>query len=205
VQYETSPEVLSRLATIEKVLGIGTTPQGTAYVASIAVDEPEDDPSFSGLWEAVANLKRFTSPQNVKMWSRAVVTQLWISFYANMEGLHFQSERESSKNPTPLLLASILYVSALHHNSEDLAALAPEYFRATSSAIAELSIPTFLKRSTLQATINTNRTPPTTEETAFQNVLGLILAGLISEAFIDLTGIWISIGYRLTLDHCPVW
>ena len=42
------------------------------------------------------------------------------------------------------------------------------------------------------------------EQKAFQNVLGLILAGLISEAFIETTGTWISMGYRLTLDHCPV-
>lgn len=122
-----------------------------------------------------------------------------------MEGLHFQSEREASKNPTPLLLASILYVSALHHTSADLAALAPEYFRATCSAIAELSIPIALKRSGLKEPHDIHAVPPTAEQNAFQNVLGLILAGLISEAFIDLTGIWISIGYRLTLDHCPVW
>lgn len=38
----------------------------------------------------------------------------------------------------------------------------------------------------------------------FQNVLGLILAGLTSEALISLTGVWIAIGYRLILDHCPV-
>jgi hypothetical protein len=122
-----------------------------------------------------------------------------------MEGLHFQSERESSKNPTPLLLAAILYVSALHHTSEEFTTLAPEYFRATCSAIAELSIPVALKQSALRVAADTNTIPPTPEENAFQNVLGLILAGLISEAFIDLTGIWISIGYRITLDYCPTW
>jgi hypothetical protein len=139
-----------------------------------------------------------------------------------MEGLHFQSEREASKNPTPLLLAAILYVSSLHHASEELAALAPEYFRATvyishlctyflklltlcRMAIAELSIPSALKRSGIIATDEMITLPPTAEQNAFQNVLGLILAGLISEAFIDLTGIWISIGYRLILDHCPVF
>ena len=126
-------------------------------------------------------------------------------FYSNMEGLHFQSEREAAENPTPLLLASILYVSALHHNSEQLAALAPLYFRATCSAIAELSIPSCLKSSELRAAVNKGKPPLPAEQVAFQDVLGLILAGLVSEAFIDLTGIWISIGYRLTLDHCPVW
>jgi hypothetical protein len=61
-----------------------------------------------------------------------------------------------------------------------------------------------LKRSGILAS-GESATPPTAEQNAFQNVLGLILAGLISEAFIDLTGIWISIGYRLILDHCPVF
>lgn len=121
-----------------------------------------------------------------------------------MEGLHFQSEREASRNPTPVLLAAILYVSALHHTSEDLAALAPEYFRATCCAISGLSIPEIFKNTT---TVSSDATSicPTPEQTAFQNVLGLILAGLISEAFVDLTGIWISIGYRLLLDYCPVY
>jgi len=120
-----------------------------------------------------------------------------------MEGLHFQSKREAARNPTPLLLAAILYVSALHHTSEELAALTPEYFRATCSVIAELSIPPGLKRSDTVATDDTISS--TAEQNAYQNVLGLILAGLTSEAFIDLTGIWISIGYRLILDHCPVY
>jgi hypothetical protein len=139
-----------------------------------------------------------------------------------MEGLHFQSEREASRNPTPLLLAAILYVSSLHHTSEELAVLAPEYFRAIvylfhfcvcfytwltrrRMSIAELSIPSALKQSGIIATDETATPSPTAEQNAFQNVLGLILAGLISEAFIDLTGIWISIGYRLILDHCPVF
>lgn len=121
-----------------------------------------------------------------------------------MEGLHFQSEREAARNPTPVLLAAILHVSALHHTSEDLAALAPEYFRATCRAISEMSIPEGFK-STSTVSLDATNTCPTPEQTAFQNVLGLILASLISEAFVDLTGIWISIGYRILLDHCPVY
>ncbi|ORY11746.1 hypothetical protein BCR34DRAFT_483798 [Clohesyomyces aquaticus] len=210
-----SSDVIARLAVIESVLGIGnqarqslisgTFSTNTATVTA-NVEEDEGDPSLSGLWQATANLKRFTAPRHARIWSPTVVSQLWVSFYANMEGLHFQSEREAAKNPTPLLLAAILYVSALHHTSDDLAALAPEYFRATCSAIAELSIPASLKRSgSLVTDKNTTSAIVTPEQDAFQNVLGLILAGLISEAFIDLTGIWISIGYRLILDHCPVY
>ncbi|KAF2707307.1 hypothetical protein K504DRAFT_483431 [Pleomassaria siparia CBS 279.74] len=210
VTGETSSDILRRLAVIESVLGINTDQTSTTQVASsniasvATIDEEEGNASLSGLWRPTANLRRFTDPRNTKIWSRSVVSQLWVSFYENMEGLHFQSEREAAKDPTPLLLAAILYVSALHHTSEELAALAPEYLRATCSAIAELSIPSALKRSGLMPMDETTK-PPTAEQIAFQNVLGLILAGLISEAFIDLTGIWISVGYRLTLDHCPVY
>lgn len=187
------------------MLGISLASQANPTQITAIEDEP-GDPSLNGLWQATANLRRFTDPRNAKLWTKEVVSKLWTSFYDNMEGLHFQSEREASKNPTPLLLASILYVSALNHKSKELAALAPEYFRATCSAIAELSIPPALKRSGQSAiSIEGDSPQPTAEQNAFQNVLGLILAGLISEAFIDLTGIWISIGYRLTLDHCPVW
>ncbi|KAF2027359.1 hypothetical protein EK21DRAFT_102562 [Setomelanomma holmii] len=73
-----------------------------------------------------------------------------------------------------------------------------------SYAIAEMSISGALKRSGIMAI---DETVPTlsAQEAAYQNVLGLIIAGLVSEAFIDLTGIWISIGYRLIIDHCPVY
>jgi hypothetical protein len=121
-----------------------------------------------------------------------------------MEGLHFQSESEAFKNPTPLLLVATLYVSALHHASDELAALAPAYFQATCGAIAELSVPEGLARPGT-ASMDSLTPPLAAEQKAFQNVLGLILAGLVSEAFVDLTGIWIAIGYRLVLDHCPVY
>jgi hypothetical protein len=120
-----------------------------------------------------------------------------------MPGLHFLSKKKTSSTPTPLLLAAILYVSALHHTSPDFAALAPDYFIITCNSIAELAVP-------MQASSRIDKSSPTNglmhlseEQKAFQNVLGLILAGLISEAFIETTGIWISMGYRLTLDHCP--
>ncbi len=121
-----------------------------------------------------------------------------------MPGLHFLSERKTSSNPTPLLLAAILYVSALHHSSPEFAALAPAYFVATCSAISELAVPVQAAQRTESSSPNTENAKLSEEQKAFQNVLGLILAGLISEAFIETTGLWISMGYRLTLDHCPV-
>ncbi|KAL4728199.1 hypothetical protein ACLX1H_004940 [Fusarium chlamydosporum] len=41
------------------------------------------------------------------------------------------------------------------------------------------------------------------EEWAFQTVLGIVLAGLLTEGNIRETGNWISVGYRLMLDYCP--
>jgi hypothetical protein len=125
-------------------------------------------------------------------------------FHKNMPGLHFLSKKKTSSTPTPLLLAAILYVSALHHTSPDFAVLAPDYFVIACNAIAELALP-MQASSKVDFTYVTNGVARLSEEQkAFQNVLGLILAGLISEAFIETTGIWISMGYRLTLDHCPV-
>jgi hypothetical protein len=121
-----------------------------------------------------------------------------------MPGLHFLSKKKTSSTPTPLLLAAILYVSALHHSSPEFAALAPAYFVATCNAISELAVPVQAAQRTESGTIITENAKLSEEQKAFQNVLGLILAGLISEAFIETTGLWISMGYRLTLDFCPV-
>jgi hypothetical protein len=84
---ETSSAVLARLAAIESVLGIRADPtspalstlsSSTNYIAAIT-EEDEGDSSLSGLWQATANLRRFNDPKNVKMWSRSVVSQLWVS------------------------------------------------------------------------------------------------------------------------------
>jgi hypothetical protein len=45
--------------------------------------------------------------------------------------------------------------------------------------------------------------PPATKCKAFHNILGLIMASLSSEAYVDATGSWIAMAYRLWLDHCP--
>jgi hypothetical protein len=121
-----------------------------------------------------------------------------------MPGLHFLAKKKTSSTPTPLLLAAILYVSALHHPSPECAVLAPGYFVATCSAIAELAVPRHAASRAAQHALTDENTQLSEEQRAFQNVLGLILAGLISEAFIETAGLWIAMGYRLTLDHCPV-
>jgi hypothetical protein len=91
----------------------------------------------------------------------------------------------------------MLYISAQNHSNRDLACLAPDYFLVMCRAIAELSIPS--------PTTELVADKPTfkSEENAFHDVLGIILAGLTCEASIKTTGIWISVGYRLILESCP--
>jgi hypothetical protein len=119
------------------------------------------------------------------------------SFHKNMPGLHFLPTKQTFSAPTPLLLASMLYVSSLRHSSRELAALSSDYFKVMCGAIAELSIPQ------PEADANSNIPAFALEESAFQDVLGIILAGLTCEASTTTTGIWISIGYRLVLESCP--
>ncbi|KAL2690486.1 hypothetical protein IWX47DRAFT_892004 [Phyllosticta citricarpa] len=199
--------VLGRLETIEALLGIRpsskvpalSSPSSSADPGPSTIPEVDgfDEPELSGLQPAVFRLKKTVrQPQNDKVWVPAVVRQLWTSFNENVPGLHFLSKKQDLSSPTPLLLASVLYVSALHHPSADVACLAPDYYILTCSAIADLSLPS-------AATARPSDDPLSGEQRAFQDVLGLILAGLVCEAFIKETGIWISVGYRLLLDHCP--
>lgn len=109
-----------------------------------------------------------------------------------MPGLHFMPRKQTFSAPQPLLVASILYCSSVR-GSPDVAEFAPHYFVVLSNAIAQLCIPSS----------EVGRTPEDTEEWAFQTVLGIVIAGLLTEAIVRETGIWISIAYRLILEHCP--
>ena len=123
-----------------------------------------------------------------------------------MPGLHFLSDNEAFSSPSPLLLGAILYVAALHHPSAKLAALAPDYFIALCRAIAYLSVPATLidmAENSACDNLETAETAKRKEKKAFEDVLGIIIAGLVSEAFIEVTGVWISVAYRLLLDNCP--
>jgi len=178
--------VLSRLEKIEALLGIATPAQirNTDDVTTQSPDEAESP--FHGVWTTAVSLQEITRPiQTHNIWGRGVIKQLWLNFHKNMPGLHFLSKKKTSSTPTPLLLAAILYVSALHHSSPEFAALAPAYFVVICSAISELTVPQRSEAMPEAAKLNE-------EQKAFQNVLGLILAGLISESFIETTGIWIS-------------
>jgi hypothetical protein len=130
-------------------------------------------------------------------------------FHTNLPLLHFLADRKAFLSPTPLLLASILYISALNRNMPESAAQAPEYFSATCSAIAELVAPLpspspeVPSAATQDSKTHAAAPAAQEEERVFNDILGLIMASLSSEAFVDTTGIWIAVGYRLLLDHCP--
>ncbi|KAH8693711.1 hypothetical protein BGW36DRAFT_209571 [Talaromyces proteolyticus] len=197
--------ILSRLDTIEAILGIKKLSDDLLKFdveedLDIEPDEPDGDFPLSGVWKALTRLREIARPsQDSTIWSKKVVKQLWHSFHTHLPLLHFLADRKTFSSPTPLLLASILYISSLHHNSAEYANFSPGYFAATCSAIANLVMPS----SSSFGLSNPNHPGSKVEEVVFNDILGLIMASLSSEAFIDSTGTWISIGYRLLLDHCP--
>jgi hypothetical protein len=124
----------------------------------------------------------------------------------NLPLLHFLTDRSAFASPTALLLASVLYISALHHPSPELTSLDSGYFAATCCAIAELVTPPHPPNSQLarkRQNEEQDASQQSRQEEAFHNILGLIMASLSSEAYIDATGSWIAMAYRIWLDHCP--
>ncbi|KAJ6175775.1 hypothetical protein N7485_002689 [Penicillium canescens] len=200
--------ILNRLSRIEAALGI--TEEADDEAISSCEASPEEDVNrapLQGVWKAVAHLRVITRPTADEIaWSRPIVKQLWSSFLNNLPLLHFLKDHGAFASPTPLLLASVLYISALHHPSSDLASLETGYLAATSSAIAELvtlSFPQVSLQAVLQKDHEQDLSPQSETQIAFHNILGLIMASLSSEAYIDATGMWISMAYRIWLDHCP--
>lgn len=125
----------------------------------------------------------------------------------NLPLLHFLTDHEAFTSPTPVLLASVLYISALHHPPAGLASLDSSYFSAICNAITELVTPCLHQRTLHpvdQSEKEQSIAPRNTREKAFQDILGLIMACLSSEAYIETTGSWIAVAYRIWLDHCPV-
>lgn len=128
-----------------------------------------------------------------------------IRFLDNLPLLHFLKDRDVFDSPTSLLLASVLYISALHHQSCEMGSLASGYFTATCCAIAELTSPCS-NSGLVQGNDNIAHIkqgiPRNKGRKAFHNILGLIMASLSSEAYVDTTGSWIAMGYRIWLDNC---
>ena len=100
--------------------------------------------------------------------------------------------KQTFSAPQPLLLASILYCSS-SRGPPEMSEIAAHYCTVLCNAIAQLCIPD----------TEIGRLPENAEEWAFQTVLGIVIAGLLAEGNVRETGIWISIAYRLILEHCP--
>ncbi|EAT82225.1 hypothetical protein SNOG_10831 [Parastagonospora nodorum SN15] len=84
------PEVLARLAAIEAVLGMngnnhpispssGTVISTSPVNTTNAEEEDQGDPTLGGLWPAVEFLRRRNVSATNRIWSRSVVSQLWLS------------------------------------------------------------------------------------------------------------------------------
>ncbi|KAK8869445.1 hypothetical protein IAR55_000009 [Kwoniella newhampshirensis] len=153
----------------------------------------------SGVWSAIEALKDelSTSLAQHAAWESETITKLWTSFRSHMPGLHFFSGQVSFTHPTPLLAVSILYVAAAHYPSADLASFQPIYFRAFARAVGSLSIPD-LGRASGDIPITYNHDGASSDK--FDDVLGIILVGLLAIGWVDTVGMWVHVGYRLLLD-----
>ncbi|KAH7153436.1 hypothetical protein EDB81DRAFT_648572 [Dactylonectria macrodidyma] len=197
---EFNSEVLRRLQTIEDYLGLSISKpdeERPIYEIDNAAEESqEEDSSLTSLWEAVRCLERIsTGSIDTAIWRRSTIKQLWQIFNEKTPGLHFLPNKQRFSAPRPLLLASILYCSSTRGTPE-IAELAPHYFSVLCNAIAQLSIPN-------SEIGHSPDDPGSTEEWAFQTVLAIVLAGLLTEGSVRETGIWISVAHRLILEHCP--
>lgn len=193
--------VLQRLQAIEGLLGIYGPELGQEDGPRENAEDLDDTPSdlrgFDALWEALNVLQEGCTTMSMPptVWHRKTVGHLWSSFHEQMPGLHFMPRKQTFSSPQPLLLAAILYCSSTRGPSET-AELSKYYFQVLTNAIAQLLLP----ESPFRRPLNIGCA---FEEWAFQTVLGIVLAGLLNEASIRETGLWISVAYRLILEHCP--
>ncbi|KAF4945972.1 hypothetical protein FGADI_11545 [Fusarium gaditjirri] len=190
--------VLSRLKIVEERLSIVADADmdfGTVGMFS-GVSEQSPEPTPDGpLWNAIVLLQRCSPAVPPSIWQRDTIESLWSSFHDRMPGLHFMPDKQTFSTPQPILLASILYCSS-SRGPPDVLEIAPQFFTVLCNAIAQLSIPSSEIGTPRESTVSQ-------EEWAFQTVLGIVLAGLLTEGNIKETGNWIAIGYRLMLDYCP--
>lgn len=103
-----------------------------------------------------------------------------------MPALHLSTQRVFQDRPTPLLLASVLYAAAMQHPLAEFGRMSAFYRHSAVHAIAEL-----VKPRASPAQYN--------DMEDLHNVLGIIITGLLSEAWVSETGAWIAIAYHLIL------
>ncbi|KAH7311447.1 hypothetical protein B0I35DRAFT_438100 [Stachybotrys elegans] len=199
-QQHINNAVLRRLKRLEDHLGLADIDElflaGACHTSSGPENEPVEDPALKTLSFSIQALKACcSSSTNPEIWADSLVLRLWSMFHETMLGLHFLPSKQTFSSPTPVMLAAMLYCSSLRGAAVD-SALAPDYFSVLCNAIAQLCIPS--------SDIGLHPSDPkAAEEWGFQTVLGIILAALLREGMSKETGVWISIAYRLILEHCP--
>lgn len=108
-----------------------------------------------------------------------------------MPALHFATQRLFVDIPTPLLLAAILYAASMQHTLAEYARLSPFYRRLAARAIGDLAIP------------QEGSSVENTEDEDLHDTLGIIIMGLMCEAWVNTTGVWISMAYQRILARAP--
>lgn len=195
-----SESILRRLQRLEDhvgltALGENSLHNGTQSGTMLESPEPEDS-SLRPLRPAIQVLKNTCSAGTTSpLWEEPLIKRLWLSFHDTMLGLHFLPTKQTFSSPTPLMLAAMLYCSSMR-GSDEVVVHAAEYFIVLCNAIAQLCMPS-------SEIGEVPKDPSAAEEWAFQTILGIILAGLLREGVSKETGIWISVAYRLILEHCP--
>ncbi|KAH6691379.1 hypothetical protein F5X68DRAFT_259455 [Plectosphaerella plurivora] len=196
--------VLRRLSRLESHLGLSDLEDDVEQDVTVDITDRDEttepsgprDSTLSPLWPAIEVLRRSCSDHSdPKIWEEPLIKHLWMTFHDTMLGLHFLPSKQTFSSPTPLMLAAMLYCSSMRGSAE-VAVYASEFFSVLCIAISQLCIPgSDIGRQPEH--------PVRAEEWAFQTILGIILAGLLREGVSKETGVWISIAYRLMLEHCP--
>ena len=123
-----------------------------------------------------------------------MIVKAWLthcSFEMHVPEVHFLSGGLAipSGRTSPLLTVAVLFTAANHTPDPDLSRYLHIYFEAFGRAVGSLS----LHR-------DSDTDAPLVTRSKFDDVLGIVLAGLLAIGWVDEVGLWINTGYRLFLD-----
>ncbi|WVQ82792.1 hypothetical protein IAT38_004924 [Cryptococcus sp. DSM 104549] len=213
--------VLTRLHLIETRLGMASHapapipppapyPPPNLAPQSPSLPPPGPDPSLEGAAEddsendeeergSSSTLPDLTVPLQ-KLWSFSdggaeealqphTVETLWLAFAEHMPALHFSTKRIFLDAPTPILLAAVLYAASMQHTLAEFTRLSAAYRTIASRAIANLAVPS----------VDPNWERSDSKD--LHNALGIVIMGLMCEAWVDTTGLWIAMAYQLILSN----
>ncbi|BEJ12169.1 hypothetical protein CspHIS471_0206290 [Cutaneotrichosporon sp. HIS471] len=160
----------------------------------LELERGSSEPQFTGVLSALERLKQELPAHLARdeAWAPQTVTRL---FRDHMPGLHFFSGQVSFSHPTPLLAVSILYIAAAHYTSPGMGQFQPVYFAAFTRAVGTLTVPDCPIRGACST--GEDGEPVSAK---FDDVLGIILVGLLALGWVDTVGMWVNTAYRLLLD-----